>query len=285
MFDHRFPAFSTVAGNFSDLSVVFNLPLINSYPLRALPKLHEFGRPGCGLLESRFHAEIINGPTDVDKLDYLTRDGYFTGVSLNVDIDRLLPSFHVDKRRPSEEDLHLVVDHRGIGVVEQLLFARMALYDTVYHHHKVRAANAALQSIFYRHSKRPIWPTPSKRLARIADFLEVDEYDFFGSKQKDKILDKQIKSLRYRNLPKRALVVMARSLCDQKSHKKWERWGNALFKRHPVAQKEISGAIEKLTRRIVYFATKAGAKDLTQYDVFIDIPPGPRIVSGGMKMG
>ena len=43
----------------------------------------------------RFQTDIVNGPFDVDKLDYLRRDAYFTGISLTVDIDRLMPSLRL----------------------------------------------------------------------------------------------------------------------------------------------------------------------------------------------
>jgi len=69
--------------------------------------------------ERRFQGDIINGPMDVDKLDYLTRDGYFTGVNLSVDIDRLLPSLHaafVDDVERQRREKRLVVAQRGIAV-------------------------------------------------------------------------------------------------------------------------------------------------------------------------
>ena len=109
----------------------------------------------------RYETDIINGPLDVDKLDYLTRDSYFTGINLAVDIDRLLPSLRITKVRNDErarDESRLVVDYRGIAVVEQLLFARMVLYDTVYHHHKVRAATQDLL--------RTLRPVPDRGGAR-----------------------------------------------------------------------------------------------------------------------
>jgi len=40
--------------------------------------------------DGRFYRAIVNGPFDADKLDYLPRDGYFTGLEIVVDIERLL---------------------------------------------------------------------------------------------------------------------------------------------------------------------------------------------------
>ena len=38
----------------------------------------------------RFLTQLINGPFDVDKLDYLARDGYFTGLNIAPDVERLM---------------------------------------------------------------------------------------------------------------------------------------------------------------------------------------------------
>jgi HD superfamily phosphohydrolase len=53
------------------------------------------GRAPIGNRMRQYQTDIINGPFDVDKLDYLTRDSYFTGINFSVDIDRLMPSLKV----------------------------------------------------------------------------------------------------------------------------------------------------------------------------------------------
>jgi HD superfamily phosphohydrolase len=57
-----------------------------------------------------FKREILNGPFDCDKLDYLFRDSHFSGLPLAVDIDRLFHTVHVHdvKKTP-----RLVVAHSG----------------------------------------------------------------------------------------------------------------------------------------------------------------------------
>lgn len=240
--------------------------------------------PG-NLPANRYLSEIINGPLDVDKLDYLTRDGYFTGVNLSVDIDRLLPSLDVAKVANLEtraDEWRLVVDHRGVAVVEQLLFARMLLYDTVYHHHKVRAAQGALTALLETHYEDEVWPTTSKRLNSIADFLEIDEYDFYGRAYSSAKLQDDINRLRYRNLPARALVITGRSLVDAKANTIWTNQCSEFASREePKSRKKALAFFDRIRKAIISYAGQEGCVDLTLADVIIDIPDPP----GFKKLG
>ncbi len=235
-----------------------------------------------------YQTDIVNGPFDVDKLDYLRRDAYFTGISLTVDIGRLLPSLAVaqfaNEEREGRQESRLVVDHRGISVVEQLLFARMMLYDTVYHHHKVRAANALLQAIFRRYSKKKAWPTTSKRLDSICDLLEIDESDFFGFKYSNRELGEDIRRLRLRELPERALVITPRALIDDDSHTNWATFFHDFVDRSdPAAQKKGTQYSEKIRALTLKYAQAAGAIDIRGEDITIDIPDPPRYGKLGDK--
>lgn len=233
----------------------------------------------------RFQTDIVNGPFDVDKLDYLRRDAYFTGISLTVDIDRLMPSLRVaDVEDPerARTERRLVVDHRGIAVVEQLLFARMALYDTVYHHHKVRAANALLQMIFRKFHSKKAWPTTSRRLNSVVDFLEIDENDFFGYSYRNSRLRSDIRRLRFRELPERALVITPRALVDKQSHTDWIMYSADIVNRSdPVARRKGAKFIRAIIKKTVRYAKEAGASKITHDDVTIDIPDPPKYVRLG----
>ncbi|HWY50676.1 MAG TPA: HD domain-containing protein [Chthoniobacterales bacterium] len=234
----------------------------------------------------RYMTDIINGPLDVDKLDYLTRDGYFTGVNLAVDIDRLLPSLDTAKIEPVEKNKEaerkLVVDHRGIAVVEQLLFARMMLYDTVYHHHKVRAAQAALKSLLTRYHQEAIWSTTSKKLDSMGDFLEIDEYDFFGWGYTSKGLTEAIKRLRYRNLPERALVITPRALTDDLAHSKWStRSADSTNREDEAAQNKAKKFEQKIIQKVVTYVNEVADRTVDESDIFVDFPEPP----GQKKLG
>lgn len=95
----------------------------------------------------KFQADIINGTFDSDKLDYLTRDSYYTGLPMSVDIDRLMQSLTL----PTEGELdqmRLMVDIKGVPCLEQVLFNKIYLFSTVYHHHKIRAIECMFTNMY-----------------------------------------------------------------------------------------------------------------------------------------
>lgn len=79
---------------------------------------------------------LIDGPMDVDKLDYLNRDAHHTGVPYgNVEVQRLIEFLEVD---PDSGDL--VVTEAGTGTVESVIFAKYLMFRYVYWHHTARIA-------------------------------------------------------------------------------------------------------------------------------------------------
>jgi len=80
----------------------------------------------------------LNSTIDVDQLDYLIRDAYYTGVSYGmIDIERLLQTLVI------HEDT-LAIKRKGVGVVENILMARGLMYSSVYFHKTVRIAELML---------------------------------------------------------------------------------------------------------------------------------------------
>ncbi|MEA2074463.1 MAG: HD domain-containing protein [Euryarchaeota archaeon] len=77
-------------------------------------------------------SRILNGEIDVDKMDYLVRDSYYTGVAYGVvDNIRLIQGLDFF----NEE---LVITEKGILPAEYLLFSRFLMHPTVYNHHTGR---------------------------------------------------------------------------------------------------------------------------------------------------
>lgn len=78
-------------------------------------------------------SHIVNGQLDVDRLDYLLRDSYFTGVSYGkYDLNRLIDQFAVVEKK-------IVVLQGGYETVEQFIFARYQMYQQVYFHKTKRS--------------------------------------------------------------------------------------------------------------------------------------------------
>jgi HD superfamily phosphohydrolase len=71
---------------------------------------------------------LVSSDLDADRLDYLLRDAYFTGVAYGaVDIHRILGIAQI------RED-NVVYDVKGLPTIESYLMARMSMYRAVYHH-------------------------------------------------------------------------------------------------------------------------------------------------------
>ena len=93
-----------------------------------------------GDMENPFEAyiaDIINGAFDADKLDYIHRDSYFTGIKMEVDIDRIMYTVSIAKKMINRRR-GLIIDVSGSPFVEQIMFNKMLLYTSLYHHQKVR---------------------------------------------------------------------------------------------------------------------------------------------------
>lgn len=74
-------------------------------------------------------SKIINGPFDADKLDYMGRDGYFSGLVTPIDTDRLFVSLSVFNHGNYEP--FICVDISGATALEQILFNKMLLFSSV----------------------------------------------------------------------------------------------------------------------------------------------------------
>ncbi|MDA8895831.1 HD domain-containing protein [Bacteroidia bacterium] len=91
-----------------------------------------------------FLSQLISSQLDMDRLDYLLRDSFFTGVSEGVvGAERLINMLHVHQGQ-------LVVEEKGIYSVEKFLVARRLMYWQVYMHKTVTAADQLLISILKR---------------------------------------------------------------------------------------------------------------------------------------
>lgn len=103
-----------------------------------------------------FARKLVSSQLDVDRLDYLLRDGHYSGAGYaTYDLDWILHALAVEDVRTNEEDPRdLVIDYRrGMFAVEQYLFARSYMYAQVYHHKTVRAAEWMFIKLFERYAQ------------------------------------------------------------------------------------------------------------------------------------
>lgn len=132
---------------------------------------------------------LVSSQVDADKLDYLSRDAYHAGLEIGFDTDRLKGKLEVlrlreenlpeaatqelrERAKRSKEGtfLQLGIAASGFGSFEQMLIGRTFLYDRVYHHHKVRAAEAMAQRLML------VTERDRKRRFSLSEvFLSVDD--------------------------------------------------------------------------------------------------------------
>ncbi len=110
---------------------------------------------------------LFSGIYTVDNLDYVQRDAYMTGFSLDIiDIERLLLySFFTPKG--------LTLHKAGESALIRFLNAKLALYAHVYHHRTTRAIDLHLQEVFKETMARIAPYNPYKELDR---YLELTDW-------------------------------------------------------------------------------------------------------------
>ncbi len=167
----------------------------------------------------KFLHELVSSQLDLDRLDYLARDSFYTGVSEGViGVERIIKMINV-------ADGRLTVEHKGIYSVEKFLISRRLMYWQVYLHKTVLAAEQLLvkileRAIYLARRGEELFATPSLQLFLynnikssdfqrnsnvLATFSDLDDHDIMASiktwcTHSDKILSTLCKNLLKRNL-------------------------------------------------------------------------------------
>lgn len=125
---------------------------------------------------SRYPAlrELVSGPNlDADRMDYLLRDAYFTGVSTGrYDADQLIASLRILER---DGQLVVGIDRRGVVALESFVMARYMMFASVYFHHTTRMFERVLHDVL-----RDLWPNP-RALDSVEEFLHWDDFRVLNS--------------------------------------------------------------------------------------------------------
>ncbi len=167
----------------------------------------------------KFLHQLISSQLDVDRLDYLRRDSFYTGVSEGiVGSDRIIKMLNVVNDQ-------LVVEAKGIHSIEKFLISRWLMYWQVYLHKTVVSAEQLLLNIFKRvkyliDQKKDVYLTkeikffmnnPNSDTSDIStilnNFSAIDDSDILGSiktwtNSSDKVLSMLSEKLLNRKLLK-----------------------------------------------------------------------------------
>jgi HD superfamily phosphohydrolase len=119
-----------------------------------------------GDYHKKFLHQLVSSQLDMDRMDYLNRDSYFTGVSEGViSSDRIIKMLNV-------KDDSVTVEEKGIYSIEKFLIARRLMYWQVYLHKTVIAAEQLLCKIFTRSRELALAGTHFPLTAALSYFLE-----------------------------------------------------------------------------------------------------------------
>ena len=145
--------------------------------------------------------KLVSSQLDADRLDYLIRDSYMTGVKYgNVDLEWLITSLRIGENAGVPE---IGLDaSKGLNIAESLVFARYHMYNKVYFHKTTRGFEVLIKNILKR-AKRLFDENKLKPVTFGAEclfnldldkFLALDDSSLWSSftewacKAKDKIL-------------------------------------------------------------------------------------------------
>ncbi|MHB1921476.1 MAG: HD domain-containing protein, partial [Chitinophagaceae bacterium] len=145
--------------------------------------------------EKKFLHQLVSSQLDVDRMDYLNRDSFFTGVSEGViGYDRIIKMLVVHQGE-------LMVEEKGIYSIEKFIIARRLMYWQVYLHKTVLSSENMLIKILHRAQElfltgANLFASPAleffmkKRITRedfvthvdyLHRFCQLDDYDILGA--------------------------------------------------------------------------------------------------------
>jgi uncharacterized protein len=167
----------------------------------------------------KFLFQLISGQLDVDRMDYLNRDSFFTGVAEGViGYDRIIKMLCV-------KDGNLVVEEKAIYSIEKFLVSRRLMYWQVYLHKTVLGAEMMLVKIMRRANELRIngieTPAATNSLnfffnsrhrelsiaEHLTTFCNLDDYDVMATLKN------------WCHHPDKILSLLCRSLIDRKLYK------------------------------------------------------------------
>jgi len=169
----------------------------------------------------KFLHQLVSGQLDMDRLDYLKRDSFYTGVSEGViSSDRIIKMLNVVNNQ-------LVIEEKGIYSIEKFIIARRLMYWQVYLHKTVLSAENMLVKILQRAKELAnqgveLFCSPAfhyflynnfskkdfiKNQVHVELFSKLDDYDIFSAikvwvDHEDKVLSYLCSSLINRKLYK-----------------------------------------------------------------------------------
>ena len=234
----------------------------------------------------RYKANLITGPLDCDKLDYIARDAYFSGIRLEVDFQYIIHNLCIEKvgngGSDNNEDYQLVTKFPGLSFVEQMHFARFLMFPAMYYHQKVRALQSQVQVILDHiwsasASSKPGSASDGLEFGEITDFLRMSDVEFIGRLKDadDTNLREWGTALWARQTYRRALQISRGTVVEKTLGEGYSDLVK-LSANDPDEYEELV----RLRKLIAERASTYGAESVGVADVWIDLPED--LKSGGL---
>ena len=204
-----------------------------------------------GNYKRQFFHQLITSQLDIDRMDYLKRDSFYTGVSEgNINSERIITMFNV-------VDNDLVIEGKGLYSIEKFLTARRLMYWQVYLHKTGLVAEKTLVKVLKRAkelSRKGVELSASKAFSYFLEhgvntenwdadsleiFAELDDYDVLSAIKSwqyhdDFILSTLSKSIINRRLPRIVINNKAPEKAQLDALKK------SVLATYPIKKSEVS---------------------------------------------
>jgi uncharacterized protein len=221
-----------------------------------------------------FVSDIVSSQLDADRLDYLLRDSFMTGVAYGrYDLEWILINLRLARRKKDPRQRLALNAAKGYHAAEQFVIGRYLMYEQVYYHKTSRAAEqmirTAMQRLVDAHRETGAFPDPCpapiRRLIEtrgdlaVADYLRLDDWLFLSAFQE------------WALAPQGAVDPVLRELCGRIT---WRRLFKTIRLAGESRHKAFGQAMEELTVMFRkrgfdprYYLLEDDATDLPYHDL------------------
>ena len=218
-----------------------------------------------------FLAQIVSSPYDSDKLDYIARDSYYCGLALTVDLPRFYSMIST-----AEENRHRVLVLRSYVPLEQILFSKMMLTGSVYHHHKAKCLDSMLRSTIQHIAENPSECAIRLEGVKVSfsdpvEYLYLTDDEFFNQINpfSDEFVRRMIARFTRRDLFGRCLEISRRTVTESS----WKSFGRKQLLDLADNLKQLA-EIERMIHEALPDAIK---KECVKGEVLVSVPKQPHI--------
>jgi len=201
--------------------------------------------------KKHFLHQLVASQLDMDRLDYLSRDSFFTGVAEGtVGIDRIIKMLNV-------HDDKLVVDIKGIYSIEKFLISRRLMYWQVYLHKTVVAAEFLLINVLKRAKEliskgEVLFTTPTLKIFLENEILPENFRSNIEINGKNVLTwytllddnDILISIKEWQNHPDKVLSLLAKSISNRKLPR-------TILREKPLSATAIEKYLNRITETII----------------------------------